>query len=149
MEITVYKCVVKKAGKLRVAEPVVNTGALAARVFRALSDDSPVEVFMALFLDNAMNVLGTQVLATGFRGGVAFTPAEVLRPAIACNASAVIVGHNHPSGNPNPSPEDHETTASMRKACDAVGINMLDHVIVTRNGRTYSFVENRGRPVAV
>ena len=63
--------------------------------------------------------------------------AEVLRPAIRSNSPRFIVVHNHPSGDPTPSPEDIMVTRSMRQSAEMMGIEMLDHIIVGdgRNGR--------------
>jgi len=57
-------------------------------------------------------------------------PSEILRPAIGHSASAMILVHNHPSGDPSPSRADHDATRRMQSACSAVGIEFTDHVIV-------------------
>ncbi len=56
--------------------------------------------------------------------------AEIFRPAIETNATAIIVGHNHPSGDPTPSPEDIHTTRSLVEAGQLLGIELLDHIVV-------------------
>src|SRR5262249_32765455 len=65
---------------------------------------------------------------------------EVFKPAIAGNAAAVILAHNHPSGDPSPSTEDVELTKRLRDAGELLGIRVLDHVIVG-DGKHYSFVD--------
>jgi DNA repair protein RadC len=72
------------------------------------------------------------------------SPREICQAALLANAGAVIVGHNHPSGNPSPSPDDFALTRRLARAGDVIGIPMLDHIIVGHDGRYFSFHE-KGR----
>lgn len=77
------------------------------------------------------------------RGGVhgcGLLPADVLRPVLRCAASAFILVHNHPSGDPTPSRDDVAMTSALHQACMAVGVTLMDHVIVSRGG-SYSLAE--------
>lgn len=73
-------------------------------------------------------------VAQGGLHGCAVTPRDVLRPAVRNGASAVVVVHNHPSGDPTPSHDDLVMTRHLAEACDVVGIPLLDHVVVARGG---------------
>jgi DNA repair protein RadC len=73
-------------------------------------------------------------VAQGGAHGCAVMPRDILRPALREGASAIILVHNHPSGDPTPSPDDVLMTRALATACDAVGIALLDHVIVARDG---------------
>lgn len=64
------------------------------------------------------------------------------KPVILANAAAIIVAHNHPSGEPTPSYEDIELTKRLKAAAELLGIRLLDHIIVGENGRFYSFLED-------
>jgi len=68
-------------------------------------------------------------------------PREVFKRAVAESAHAVLFAHNHPSGDPGPSPQDHRLTARLVKAGDLMGIKVLDHIIVGKESY-YSFAEN-------
>jgi DNA repair protein RadC len=68
--------------------------------------------------------------------GCALTPRDVLGPALRDAASAIVVIHNHPSGDPEPSPEDIAMTRAVAAACDVVGVPLLDHVVVAKGGAT-------------
>lgn len=84
---------------------------------------------------NARNVLRcAERVAQGGLHGCSVTPRDVLRPAVRNAAAAVVVVHNHPSGDPTPSPEDYAMTRALAHACDVVGIPLLDHVVVARAG---------------
>lgn len=103
----------------------------------------PTELFAVLLLDARNQVVGTKVLTRGTVDGAAVYPREVAAEALSRRAASVILVHNHPSGNPAPSAEDRRVTAESRRALDTLGIKMLDHVIVGREG-VYSFREREG-----
>lgn len=99
------------------------------------------EVFMALFLDSQNRMIEWQEM---FRGTVTQTsvyPREVVKAALACNASGVIFAHNHPSGRTDPSPADRSLTGSLKAALALVDISVLDHFIVAGRERPLSFTE--------
>jgi DNA repair protein RadC len=86
--------------------------------------------------DHDSRLLGATRIAQGGLHGCALTPRDVLRPALRDGGSAIVVIHNHPSGDPTPSPDDIKMTAALAVACDVVGIELLDHVVVARGGAT-------------
>ncbi len=108
--------------------------------YRYLIADSPVEVFLALLLDVKHRFLGEARVSVGILDGSIIHPREVFAPAVGERAGAVILVHNHPSGDPAPSPEDREVTRRLRAAGGIVGIPVLDHVIIG-NRAFYSFRE--------
>jgi DNA repair protein RadC len=87
-----------------------------------------------LTLDGRNGLLGATRIAQGGLHGCALTPRDVLRPAVRDGASAIVLIHNHPSGDPNPSEEDLRMTEALAVACEVVGLELLDHVIVARGG---------------
>ncbi|RMH89072.1 JAB domain-containing protein [Lysobacter pythonis] len=88
------------------------------------------EIFAALFLDNRHRALAFEELFTGTIDGAEVHPREVVRRALAHNAAAVIVGHNHPSGDPNPSQADFAVTRQLKHALRLVDVRLLDHFVV-------------------
>ena len=103
-------------------------------------EDVPVEEFHVAILD-AQHRLDRDVLITrGILNSSLVHPREVFREAIAERASAVILVHNHPSGDPTPSPDDRVVTAQLVAAGKLLDIPVHDHVIVGR-GRYVSFAE--------
>lgn len=90
----------------------------------------PFEVFAAMFLNSRHELLGYEELFQGSVDGAEVHPREVIRQALHYNAVAVIVGHNHPSGNAEPSPADREVTLRLRAALALLDIRLLDHFVV-------------------
>jgi DNA repair protein RadC len=92
----------------------------------------PHEVFACLFLDNQHRVICFEELFTGTLHEAAIYPREVVKRGLAHNAAKVILCHNHPSGNVNPSKADIEMTFVLKDALALVGIQVLDHIVVGR-----------------
>ncbi len=113
---------------------------LVADYCRARFAGEAAESFVVLCLDSRHRVRRTRVLSQGTVDRAAVFPREVASEALVRRAAAVIVVHNHPSGCPAPSPEDRRITQEIARALDALGVRLLDHVIVGREGR-YSFRE--------
>jgi DNA repair protein RadC len=106
----------------------------AVRVFRARLSDLPHEVFSCLFLDTRHRLIRYEELFRGTVDGAAVYPREILKRALHHNASAVIVGHNHPSGVCEPSEADRAITLKLGKVLALVEIRLLDHLVVSRDG---------------
>ena len=92
------------------------------------------EAFRVLFLDRRNALLGDEELATGTVGHVPVYPREVARRALELNASALILVHNHPSGDPTPSQDDVDMTRAIVAACGALEITVHDHIVVGSAG---------------
>jgi DNA repair protein RadC len=106
----------------------------AARFLKAKLLDLPHEVFCCLFLDTRHRLIRYEELFRGTIDGATVYPREVVKRALAHNASAVIVGHNHPSGVSEPSEADRSITLKLAKALALVEIRLLDHLVVSRGG---------------
>ncbi len=99
---------------------------------------SSIEIFAALLLDNRHRLLHAQQLWRGSLAQTAVYPRELAKLALAHEAAAVIVAHNHPSGLAEPSPQDHQVTQRLKSALGLLDITLLDHLVVTR-GAVFSF----------
>lgn len=98
------------------------------------------EHFVSLLLDTKNRVIRKMTVSVGTLDTSVVHPREVFRDAIAASAASVIVAHNHPSGDPTPSPEDRKVTARLVEAGRLLGIDVLDHIIVG-DGRHVSLKE--------
>lgn len=100
------------------------------------------EELRALYLNGANGVIDSRTITTGSATQTVIDNRRIIGQALACNARAIIIAHNHPSGNPEPSNADIAMTESLKKACDTFDIPLLDHIIITR-GRFYSFADEK------
>ena len=98
------------------------------------------EVFACLFLDTRHRLIGFEALFLGSVDRASVHPREVLKQALAHNAAAVVLAHNHPSGNPEPSPSDLRLTEELRLLLMQIDVRVLDHVVVG-HGVTVSLAE--------
>ena len=99
------------------------------------------EVFGVIFLDNKHRILSSRELFRGTIDGCSVAPREVVRAVIEANAAAVVLYHNHPSGNPEPSSADVAITQTLKQALDLIGTRVLDHLIC---GETVTSLSQRG-----
>lgn len=95
--------------------------------------DRPHEVFCCLFLDNRHRVLAFDELFRGTIDAAAVYPREIVKQALARNAAAVILAHNHPSGVAEPSQSDQLITRRVRDALELVDVRLLDHFVIGDN----------------
>lgn len=88
------------------------------------------EHFIALYLNSRSSVIAIEVVSVGTVSASLVHPREVFKGAILFNAATVIVAHNHPSGDPEPSAEDRECTRRLRQAGELLGIPLIDHIVM-------------------
>ena len=108
--------------------------------FRAHFDPVDREQFLAVILNGRNQILGFNLIALGTLTSALVHPREVYKAAILANAAAIIVVHNHPSGDPEPSDEDKALTRRLKDAGEILGIRILDHVVIG-DGRYVSLAE--------
>jgi DNA repair protein RadC len=100
-----------------------------------------VEHFHVYHLNTRNRVTSYEKISIGSLNGSLVHPREVFRQAIIEGAAGIVIGHNHPSGDPSPSREDVELTHRLTKAGEILGIALVDHIIVTPNGTWISMKE--------
>jgi DNA repair protein RadC len=112
--------------------------------------DPTKECMVEFFLNTRRRLEGFQLVALGTLDSVCVTPREIYRPAIANGASAILVAHNHPSGDRTPSDADIKVTRDLIKAGQVIRIELLDHLIIGKSGylgsddQGYSSLRNLG-----
>ncbi|MBD3897915.1 DNA repair protein RadC [Halomonas sp. ML-15] len=108
--------------------------ALAFEYLQILLQDYEHEVFSAIFLDTQHRVIKFEELFRGTIDAANVYPREVVKQALSCNAAAVILVHNHPSGDPEPSDADRRITQRLKEALGLVEIRVNDHIVVGSEG---------------
>ncbi len=102
--------------------------------------DLPKETFKVLFLGTKNQVIEVESLFEGTLNASAVYPREIMKKALKHNAASLVFAHNHPSGDPEPSNDDHRITREMVFAGDVMQIKVLDHIIIGEN-RYFSFAD--------
>lgn len=139
-----YRIALREVGTATYAAAIIDAVEVAADVFHELTHDADREHVMALYLSALNAPIGCEIIAIGGRSSASFTPAEVFKGALLANASTLVIGHNHTSGNVRPSNADVEFTRHVRAAGEVLGIPLLDHVIVAPSGEYHSMREHGG-----
>ncbi|MAE94776.1 MAG: hypothetical protein CL910_08965 [Deltaproteobacteria bacterium] len=104
------------------------------RHFHPRLRDARQEQFLVVLLDGRHRVLGEARASEGTLTASLVHPREVFRPALREGAAAIVLVHNHPSGDPSPSTEDRAVTQRLVRAGELLGIQVLDHVVVAERG---------------
>lgn len=107
----------------------------------------PHEAFMVIFLNTKNKVLDYKIIQEGTVDRAVIYPRRMIEEALARHAAGIILVHNHPSGDSDPSPEDKQLTRSLVEAARTIDLRVLDHIIVGKEGYC-SFMESRLMPVA-
>lgn len=110
--------------------------------FARLAREGAREEFHVVLLDQKHHVMRTEQITVGLLNQSLAHPREVFRPAIRESASAVILVHNHPSGDPTPSQEDKTITKELKRAAEVLGLRLLDHIILGKD-RVLSMAEEK------
>jgi DNA repair protein RadC len=127
--------------KARYTTDPLSSPSAMSDMLRLRIGDSEREVFCVIYLDSQHRLIEVEELFYGTIDGAAVYPREVAKSALARNAAAVCFGHNHPSGQTDPSTADKRITERLKSALGLLDIRVLDHIIVSPND-SYSFAEN-------
>jgi len=101
-------------------------------IYKFMKDikDIEKELFVVFYLDTKNNIIAREIISIGTLNSAIIHPREVFRNAIVRNCNSIILSHNHPSGDVEPSQEDITITKRLKEAGEVIGIKVLDHVIV-------------------
>lgn len=143
--ISVYglRIVQEKMGRYDIAKKVggpIEAVKIANLVFDI--ENQAEEILVMLTLDTKNNITGAFEVSRGSLNASLVHPREVYKRALLQNAFSVMILHNHPSGDSTPSREDKDITRRLVDAGNMIGIKLLDHIVVTRNGYTSFKAEN-------
>lgn len=99
------------------------------------------EMFIALYLNRCNHVLGYRIISIGGTAGTVVDVKQILAIAIKSNASSIVLAHNHPSGQNQPSSHDIELTKKIKAGGELLDISVLDHLILTSDSDYFSFAD--------
>src|SRR5215510_11482531 len=139
--IPIYRVTLVREGKMPTYESRIRSSANAYSVLQEFLSDTDREHFVIMMLDQKNQVIGINTVSIGSLNASIVHPREVYKPAILSNCAALILGHNHPSGDPQPSKEDRAITQRLKEAGALLGISVLDHLVIGADGRYFSFAD--------
>ena len=129
------------SGTLPMPQGPLTLPAAAAAMFIKLLGQEAIEVCGLLCLTTGLELIAYHELSRGTLDHAIVMPRDVFRVALLAHAKAVVISHNHPSGSVEPSPQDIDMTRTLASAGVLLGVDLLDHIIVSAEGRYYSFKE--------
>ena len=138
----IREAVVQYRGPRRRVEGRLVEPADAARFVRSLTLGEAREHFISIMLDGRHRPIAYQVVSVGTATAALVHPREVFQSAVMVGACALIVAHNHPSGDPSPSSEDREVAKRLAEAGKLLGIRLLDSLVVVDGGGFHSMRES-------
>jgi DNA repair protein RadC len=139
--LPVYRVTLVREGQIPSYNQQIRCSADASRMLATHLADVDREHFVVLMLDQKNHVIGLHTVSMGSLTTSIVHPREVFKAAILANAATILCGHNHPSGDTQPSQEDRAITNRLADAGKLLGINVVDHIIIGSAGRYFSFAD--------
>ncbi len=141
--VPIYKVTLVREGRLHCYHKQIRSSADAGALLHTYLADVDREYFVVLMLDQKNKVIGINTVSVGSLTASIVHPREVFKPAILSNAAALILAHNHPSSDCQPSREDRALTTRLCEAATLLGLSILDHLIVATDGsgQFFSFAD--------
>ena len=141
--IPIYKIALVREAALTVCQPPqLCSSAQAVSVIRTYLAETDREHLLVLTVDTRNRLIGINTVSVGSLNSSLGHPREIFKAAILQNAAAIILAHNHPSGDPTPSSEDRALTERIKQASELLGIRLLDHIVVgDGTERFFSFLD--------
>lgn len=131
---------VAESNPVRSVKSPADVNAVLRPIFADL--DSDQEHFVLLVLNNQHRITGFKVISSGAMDASLLDMRLIFRAALALGGTALAIAHNHPGGDPTPSEEDALVTRRLSQACEMMDYQLLDHLIVTADGRFYSYKDH-------
>jgi len=128
--VAAHELLVRSANTALIGRKVLDSPTLVKDYFKVHFAGAERETFVVIFLDSQMRVIASEELFAGTLTQTSVYPREVVKRALHHNAGAVLFGHPHPSGQPEPSRADEFLTQTLRSALNLVDVRVLDHMVV-------------------
>ena len=139
--LPIYRVMLVRERRMPYDQPQIRSSADACRMLATYLADVDREHFVVLMLDQKNHVIGIHTVSMGSLTASIVHPREVYKAAILANAATILCGHNHPSGDPQPSQEDRAITQRLAEAGKLLGITVVDHIIIGSADRYFSFAD--------
>ena len=142
--VPIYKVTLVKQGRVPCYNQQIRSSADASTLLHTYLADVDREHFAVILLNQKNRVVGVNTVSIGSLTASVVHPREVFKPAILSNCASLVLAHNHPSGQPQPSQEDRVLTVRLVAAGKLLGISVLDHVIIGDGTSAYFSFADEG-----
>lgn len=139
--IPIYRVSLVREGDQSADTHKIRSSADVSRLLHTYLKDVDREHFVVLFVDQKNRIVGIHTVSVGSLTASVVHPRETFKAAILASAAAIVCGHNHPSGDVQPSREDRAITIRLAEVGKLLGIAVLDHVIISGHGAYFSFAD--------
>jgi DNA repair protein RadC len=139
--IPIYRISLVQEGRVPCYNQQIRSASDASTLLHTYLSDVDREHFVTIFLNQKSRIIGVNTVSIGSLTASIVHPREVFKGAILSNAATIVCGHNHPSGDCQPSREDRAMTTRLVECGKLLGINVLDHVIIGGEGKYFSFAD--------
>lgn len=139
--IPMYKISMIRDGSVCAERRAITSSRDVLPILRDYFEHHDREEMLCLLLDGKHKLTGLHTISIGSMSFAIVHPRETFKAAIVSNCAAVILAHNHPSGDPTPSQEDCQLTTRLKECGALLGIPVLDHLVIGHDGRYVSFAE--------
>lgn len=140
--VPLYSCQLVRDSSVNAEDRDGSSARSVAAILRVVIGNQDREHFVVVALDARKRVIGIQTVSVGTLSASLVHPREVFKPVLLLNAAAIIVSHNHPSGDPSPSSEDRTATQRLQRAGELMGVPLVDHIIIGEDSKFFSFRES-------
>ncbi len=145
--VSVYRVSLVKDKNISFGHRRMNNSQEAQALIKSLIEaqgQSDREQFCVILLNSKNEIIGLNIVSTGDLASATVHPREVLKPAILSNSASMVLCHNHPSNNLEPSPEDIAITRKIVKAAEIIGITVHEHIIISMDDDCYFSFADQG-----
>src|SRR5437879_382983 len=139
--VPIFRVTLVRDGRVPCYNQQIRSSADASTLLHTYLADVDREYFVIILVNQKNRIIGVNTVSIGSLTASIVHPREVYKSAILSNAASIICGHNHPSGDCQPSREDRALTERLVEAGKLLGISILDHVIIGGEGRYFSFAD--------
>src|SRR5262245_22953081 len=144
VHVPIYKISLVREGRVSCYEQQIRCSANASTLLQTYLADVDREHFVVLLLNQKNRVIGLHTVSIGSLTASVVHPRETFKTAILANAAAILCGHNHPSGDPEPSREDRALTQRLVEAGKLLGIPIVDHIVLGDGTTAYFSFADQG-----
>ena len=144
-KIQIREVQIQYKGRKHISSDILRSPEAVSKLFHSILPNNVQEHFVSVYLDGSHTPIGYSVVHTGTANESVVHPIDVFQRAVMLGSVSILVGHNHPSGNLDPSPEDIYMINRLKEAGKVLGIKVLDHIVLGTTPKEYYSFQEHGK----